>query len=313
MKYLSLIISIIALGAAGFIWWQSSQSPAPLYISAEPVDLGEVPESFLNARTLDIPEQLSFAGETVPLDIPDVRERLDRELHVNTYWHNNTIFLIKRANRWLPQMEPILEEYGIPDDFKYVTVIESNLMNEISPAGAVGFWQFMKPTAKEFGLVVARDVDERYHPLKATEAAAKYLKKSYEKFGNWTLVAASYNRGMAGVERALNKQNVSNYYDMFLNSETSRYMFRILAIKEIIENQEKYGFEIGQEHLYEPEALRYVEVNETIPDLVAWSKEQGINYKLLKRHNPWLRDDKLRLRDGESFEIGIPTEVITEY
>ena len=310
MKYLSLGLSVFALLIAGYVYWNNGSTPAvdpQMEFKAGPE---EIPESFFNAKTLDLPETLTFAGEEVPMDMADVRERLDRELHVNTYWHNNTIFLMKRAHRWLPQMEPILEEYGIPEDFKYVTVIESNLMNEISPAGAVGFWQFLKPTGREFGLTIARDVDERYHPLKATEAAAKYLKKSYEKFGNWTLVAASYNRGMAGVQRALDKQEVDNYYDMFLNTETSRYLFRVLAIKEIIENPEKYGFEIGEEHLYDAEPLQYIEVSESIPDLIAWSKEQGINYKLLKRHNPWLRDDKLRLRAGESFEIGVPAESV---
>ena len=308
MKYLSLVLSVIALIIAGIVYlYQPKQELVTIDPNLNMGTYDQIPQPFLNAKTLDIPEELYFAGEPVPLNEPDISERLDRELHINTYWHNNTIFLIKRANRWLPQMEKILEEYGIPDDFKYITVIESNLMNDVSPAGAVGFWQFLKATGREFDLSIEGDIDERYHPLKATEAAAKYLKKSYEKFGNWTLVAASYNRGMAGIQRALDKQGISNYYDLYLNNETSRYLFRVLAIKEIIENPAKYGFEIEDSHLYEVEPLRYVEVSETIPDLIAWSKEQGINYKLLKRHNPWLRDDQLQLRKGQSFMIGVPT------
>ena len=306
-KYLSLILSSVAIIVAGFVFFNSGDEvthdkEGTIFY---PPEESEIPK-FLNAKTLEIPNSMNFAGEEVPLAMADVRERLDRELHINTYWHNNTIFLIKRANRWLPQMESILEEYGIPDDFKYISVIESNLMNETSSAGAVGFWQFMEGTAKDFGLEVARDVDERYHPIKSTHAAARYLKKAYEKFGNWTIVAAAYNRGMSGLNRALKRQSVDSYYDLFLNKETSRYMFRILAIKEIIENPDRYGFEIDQKHLYDIEELSYIEVATTIPDLVSWSKDNGINYKLLKRHNPWLRDDQLRVKSGKSYKIGIP-------
>ena len=304
-KYTSLIISCLALFLGGYLFFRPN-SDSPVMQSPTEFHRDSIPPGFVNARTLDIPETLSFSGEAVPLEKPDVRERLDRELHINTYWHNNTIFLIKRANRWLPQMQPILEEYGIPDDFKYITVIESNLANDISSAGAVGFWQFMEGTAREFGLEVSRDVDERYHPLKATEAAARYIKQAYGKFENWTFVAAAYNRGMTGVKKAVDKQKVSSYYDLYLNSETSRYMFRVLAIKEILESPEKYGFEIKEEHLYSPEELTQIEITESIPDLVEWSNSQGINYKLLKRHNPWLRSDKLTVKRGKSYFIGIP-------
>jgi hypothetical protein len=258
------------------------------------------------AKSLAIPDSLFFAGEQVPLDVPDVRERLDRELHINTYWHNNTIFLIKHANRWLPQMEPILREYGIPDDFKYLTAIEGSFRNDKSPSGAVGYWQILKETGKEFGLEVTKEVDERYDPIKSTVAACKYLNRAYKKFGNWTNVAGSYNRGMAGLQRAITHQNDSIYYNLLLNEETSRYVFRILAIKEIIENPEKYSFNIESEHLYQEEKIRYVEVNKSIKDLVQWSIDQGINYKLLKRHNPWLRKDKLTVRKGKSYQIAIP-------
>lgn len=262
--------------------------------------------TYYSAKSLPIPDSLFFAEEPIPLTIPDVRERLDRELHINTYWHNNTIFLIKKANRWLPQIEPILKKHSIPDDFKYLTAIEGSFRNDISPKNAVGFWQFRKDAGKEFGLEITKEVDERYDPLKSTEAACKYLKKAYEKFGNWTLVAASYNRGMSGLQRAIDNQKENSYYDLMLNEETSRYVFRILAIKEIIENPSKYNFEIEEEHLYLPEKIKYIEVTESIDDLVTFAKSQNINYKLLKRHNPWLQKDRLSVKKGNKYQIAIP-------
>lgn len=261
---------------------------------------------YLNAISLALPEELSFAGERVPLEIPDVRERLDRELLINTYWHSSTIFLIKQANRWLPQIEKILAEQGVPDDFKYLTAIEGGFVNAVSPANAVGFWQILKSSGKENGLEITNEVDERYDPLKSTVAACKYLKKAYEKFGSWTDAAASYNRGRAGLQRAMDDQKVNSYYDLLLNDETSRYVFRILAIKQVIEHPERYGFDINAKHLYYPEAVKYVEVNEDIKDLVVFANEQGINYKLLKRHNPWLREEHLNVGKKKTYSIAIP-------
>lgn len=258
------------------------------------------------AVSFDLPEKVTFANEAVPLQVPDVRERLDKELQINTYLHSNTIFLIKRANRWLPQMEKILKAHGIPEDFKYLPLIESNLLNVVSPREAAGYWQILKTSGQEFGLEISTEVDERYDPLKATEAACKYLKQSYARFGNWTLVAASYNRGMSGLRKNLEEQRVDNYYDLYLNDETSRYVFRILAIKEIIQNPQKYGFRIEQRHLYTQEKLRYVGVSQTIPDLVAFAKSNGANYKLLKRHNPWLREKSLRVKKGKTYQIALP-------
>jgi membrane-bound lytic murein transglycosylase D len=262
----------------------------------------------LPAVSLDVPKNLTFAGEPVPLDVPDVYERLDKELQINTYFHSNTLFLIKRANRWLPQIEKILRENDVPEDFKYLPLIESNLLNDISPKNAVGYWQILKDAGKENGLEITDEVDERYDPLKATVAACRYLKQAHRKFGNWTLVAASYNRGMGGVERAIENQKVNSYYDLYLNEETSRYVFRILAIKEIVENPLKYGFRVNPRHLYEEEALRYVEVDETIKDLVTFAKEHKTNYKLIKRHNPWLRDERLTVKKNKHYRIAIPVE-----
>lgn len=274
--------------------------------SLAPADLDEGDMQPLPAITFDLPDSLSFAGEPVPMHLTDVRERIDKELHINTYWHNNTIFLMKRANRWLPQMEEILKRNGIPEDFKYLPLIESGLLNDISPKEAVGFWQILKSAGKENGLEITKEVDERYDPLKATEAACKYLKKAYKKFGNWTVVAASYNRGMGGMERALENQQVKSYYDLFLNDETSRYVFRILACKEIIEHPSTYGFKVSPKHLYLSEPLKHIEVNQTIPDLIAFAKQHGTNYKLLKRHNPWLRDERLTVRGKKTYTIALP-------
>lgn len=262
--------------------------------------------TWMPAVSLDVPATMSFAGEEVPLTTPDVFERFDRELHINSYMHNSTIFIMKRAGRWLPQIEPILKENGIPEDFKYMALIESALLNDVSPRGAVGFWQIMEDAGKELGLEIRDEVDERYDPLKATAAACKYLKKAHDKFGNWTLAAASYDRGMAGLDRALENQKVTSYYDLFLNDETARYIFRLLALKEIMEHPSKYGFNISEKHLYKPETLRYVEVDETVKDLVEFSITQGTSYKLLKRFNPWLREEKLTVRKGRHYKIALP-------
>lgn len=271
-----------------------------------PADLDETAVQPSAAVSFNLPKEIIFAGEKVPLHLADVRERLDKELHINTYWHNNTIFLMKRAHRWFPQMEAILKKHNIPEDFKYLPLIESGLMNDISPKDAVGFWQIVKSAGKENGLEITDQVDERYDPIKATEAACRYLKTAHKKFGNWTSVAASYNRGMGGIGRALESQQVDSYYDLYLNDETARYVFRILACKEIIENPSRYGFKVDPKHLYDAETLRYVTVTQTIPDLIAFAKQQGTNYKLLKRHNPWLRDDKLVVKKGSSYRIALP-------
>lgn len=310
MKSFSDFISLAGLVVLfGYISYKEfGQPPAPTAISDERVADIEYPVEDVPfpAVSLDVPETMSFAGEAVPLDIPDVYERLDKELQINTYFHSNTIFLIKRANRWLPQIETILRQNGVPDDFKYLPLVESSLMNDVSPKNAVGYWQILKASGREKGLEITDEVDERYDPLKATEAACKYLKQAYKKFGNWTLVAASYNRGMNGLERAIENQRVQSYYDLYLNEETARYVFRILAIKEIVENPLKYGFHINARHLYRQEPLRYVEVDETIKDLVTFAKNHNANYKLIKRYNPWLRDDRLTVKKGKHYRIAIP-------
>ncbi len=274
--------------------------------SLEPIQLEESGQPFV-AVSYDLPEGVSFSGEVVPLALPDVRERFDKELQINVYLQSSTLFLLKRANRWLPRIEEILKENQIPNDFKYLPLIESALLNSTSPKEAVGYWQILESSGKELGLEITKEVDERYDPIKSTEAACKYLKKAYGKFGNWTLVAASYNRGMAGVARDLEDQNVRDYYDLHMNEETSRYLFRLLAIKEIFEHPVKYGFKLKPEHLYQPESLKHIEVTESIKDLVEFSQAQGANYKLLKRYNPWLRQNKLTVKKGKKYQIALPS------
>jgi membrane-bound lytic murein transglycosylase D len=271
----------------------------------EPIPLQESERPFV-AVSYDLPKEVSFAGELVPLELPDVSERLDKELQINVYLHSSTLFLLKRANRWLPKIEEILIANDIPTDFKYLPLIESALLNATSPKDAVGYWQILEPSGKELGLEISKEVDQRYDPIKSTEAACKYLKKAYGKFGNWTLVAASYNRGRAGVASDMEDQRVTNYYDLHMNEETSRYVFRLLAIKEIFEQPDRYGFKLKPEHLYQPEPLKYIEVEETIKDLVAFAQSQGTNYKLLKRHNPWLRQTKLTVKKGKKYRIALP-------
>ncbi len=255
---------------------------------------------------LDLPENIDFAGEKVPMEMDDARERLDRELLVNTYWQSNTLLFFKRANRWFPVIEPILKQNGIPEDFKYLTLVESGLQDVVSPSGATGYWQFMKSASKEYGLAVNSEVDERYHIEKATEAACKYFRKAYDEFNNWTLAAASFNMGVSGLRWHLAKQEVISFYDLNLNSETSRYIFRLLAIKEILENPDQYGFHFRSEHLYQPYRTRVILVDSTVDNLYHFAKANNITYKDLKKLNPWLRSTRLRVAAGKSYEIKVP-------
>ncbi len=257
---------------------------------------------------LKIPDTVHFAGEKIPLTSPDLRERMDRELLVNTYWQSNTLLLIKRANKFFPKIEQILKNEEIPDDFKYLTLIESGLQNVTSPSGAKGFWQIMRNTGIEMGLEINSNVDERYNLSLSTKTACKYIKKAKNKFGTWTLAAASYNRGISGIQKNLNFQEVDNYFDLRLGSETSRYIFRILAIKEIIENPVKYGFIFDKVDLYTEIPVRNISVDTPIVSLSKFAKQFNINYKILKIHNSWLRQNHLNNRSGKKYNIEIPLE-----
>lgn len=278
-----------------------------LLINAVPEQKTEVtPEQKTTVRYY--PAEVDFAGEATPLYISDVRERFERELLVNANLDATTLLNIKRANRAFPIIEPILAKYGVPDDFKYLAVAESALLNAVSPAGAKGVWQFMENTARENGMEVNSEVDERYHLEKSTEAACKYLLGAKQRFGTWTLAAASYNGGITGVGRQIDIQKVTNYYDLLLTEETARYVFRILALKEIMKNPALYGFDVLPEELYKNLPSKKVEVDSTIVDLADFAKSQGINYKILKIHNPWLRDKKLMNASRKKYAIEIPLE-----
>ncbi|MGI9545964.1 MAG: lytic transglycosylase domain-containing protein [Flavobacteriaceae bacterium] len=258
--------------------------------------------------SIDIPEDLRFAGEKVPQEDPEIMERIDREFLVNTYWQSNALLLMKRSHKFFPIIEPILKKNGVPEDFKYLAVAESGLQNSVSHAGATGFWQIMKPTAREYGLEVNANVDERYHLAKSTEVACRYLKKYKKKYGSWTLAAAVYNAGTGSINRYMKIQQVDDYYDLLLGEETGRYVFRILAIKEILSNPDKYGFEIENQDLYNAVPTFNVEVDKPIENFAEFAEQYGISYKILKWHNPWLREPHLNNTTAKKYIIQIPNK-----
>lgn len=256
-----------------------------------------------------VPDKIDFAGQEIDLKRYDHRERMDRELMSFTYMHSSSMLIVKRANRYFPIIEPILKANGIPDDFKYLAVIESTL-NPLakSPAGAAGLWQFMPVTGKEFGLEVNNFVDERYHIEEETKAACKYLKQAYNKYENWICVAASYNAGQGRISTQMEKQMVDQAVDLWLVEETSRYMFRLLAAKAVISNPQQYGFLLKREHLYP--SIPYTEVTVTtgIDNLAQYAKDKGITFAQLKDANPWLRDTSLMNKSGRTYVLRIPTQ-----
>ncbi len=274
-------------------------------------------EDYFNANykvfSIRIPKNLNFAGEKVPITDFSVREAMERELVVNTYWQSQSLLLHKRANRWFPVIEPILKKNNIPEDFKYIALIESQLTNVVSPQGATGFWQFIESTATGYGMEINEEVDERYHVEKSTEAACKYFKEAYKIFNNWTLVAASYNLGMGGIQGQLNKQKVGNYYDLLLNEETARYVYRILAMKEIIGRPKVYGYMLRKKDLYPFIPTKKITVDSAIHDLADFAISQNINYKVLKLFNPWLRANSLSNADKKKYVIEIPKNGVQIY
>ncbi|WP_405326582.1 transglycosylase SLT domain-containing protein [Leeuwenhoekiella sp. LLG6367-2.1] len=259
-----------------------------------------------NVYAIPLPDEMDFAGEKLALNDPDIRERMDRELLVNTYWQSNALLLIKRANKYFPIIEPILKEEGLPDDFKYLAVIESGLTQAVSPARATGFWQILSSTGKELGLEVNDNVDERYNVELSTRAACKYLKNAKNNLGSWTLAAAGYNAGNAGISRRLREQDVHDYYDLLLGEETGRYVFRILALKEILSDPKKYGLNFTDKDLYNKVPTYKVEIDTPVTNFVKFAQGYGINYKILKLHNPWLREDHLNNSSGKKYYIEIP-------
>ncbi len=262
--------------------------------------------SLYNIYALTHPDKLDFAGETVPLYQHDVRERFDREFLVNTYWQSSSLLFFKRAHRWFPVIEPILAEHGVPDDFKYLALIESGLMNVVSPAGATGFWQILEGTGRDLGLEINEFVDERYHVEKATAAACEYLLDAKGRYGSWTMAAAAYNIGNSRLRRIMENQRVDNYYDLFLNEETARYVFRILAVKTIFEDPEASGYHFRQEDLYLPLTYYTLSVDTPVTDLVEFAFEHNTTYKELRNLNPWLRRYELPNPAGKRYTIKVP-------
>ena len=276
----------------------------------------EYQKAFLHSNkifSLVLPDKAEFAGEEASLGLYYVREGLDRELMVNTYWHSSTLLMLKKSNRYFHIIIPILKKHNIPEDFKYLALIESGLTNIQSQAGAAGFWQIVPGTAKNFGLEITDQVDERYHIEKATEAACKLLRGSYNKFGSWTLAAAAYNVGEGRISRELERQSASSYYDLYLPEETMRYVYRIIALKLLYEHPTEYGYFIRKKDLYPPIPTYTVSVDSSISNLPVFARTMKINYRLLKEFNPWLRSDKLTNAGKKKYMITLPKKGFEDF
>jgi len=292
--------AILLLLSAGFIF--------TLLVSADDkqAESPDYEEIALAAASWALPEAVSFAGEEMPLQNFDTRESLDRELNATAYRHGSTLLTIKRAGRYFPEIEKILAENGIPDDFKYLACAESDLANAISPAGATGIWQIMENTGREFGLTINKEIDDRYNLEKSTMFACSYFKKAYERYGSWTMAAASYNNGLSGLGEQVGIQKETNYYDLLLNEETARYIFRIVALKLVISDPAKYGFQITDPDLYPPVPYREVTVDTAVTSFEQFARHFGTNYKILKFLNPWLRKPFLTNSSGREYIIRVP-------
>lgn len=304
VKILSVATSIIAIVLVFNLFVHSSvPEPTP---EEDPAELSLFQQNY-SIHALPMPSELNFAGEEVPMNKTYVRESYDRELLVNTYWQSQTLLLIKRANRYFPIIEPILEAEGVPSDFKFLPLIESGFQERVvSPAGAAGVWQFLEGAAKDYNLEVNKEVDERYHIEKSTVAACRYLKKAYERFGSWTMAAAAYNAGPRGMERQVDRQKITSYYDLLLNEETGRYVFRILAIKSIMADPQKFGFHLGEDDLYPVIPTNDLVVTGAIADFADFALEHGTTYRELKDLNPWLRETFLLNPSQKTYTIKIP-------
>lgn len=254
-----------------------------------------------------IPQNLDFAGEPVPLNDTEVRERIDREILAICFWHSSIIQNIKFSRRYFPVIEELAKKHGIPDDFKYLAVTESSLRNATSVAGAKGIWQFMPETAESYNLFISKEIDERYNFYKASDAACQLLKRLKDKFGSWTLAAAAYNCGEGRVKERMSEQGGATYYDLVLPEETMRYVPRIIAMKEIMKNPAKYGYALGEEDYYEAmPKYKKVLINSSISHWPDFCKEHNITYKTLTVHNPWILGYSLNNSEGREFEVLIP-------
>ena len=311
IKYIVFPLSVLLIAGVSFLLLMSSTShqSGKENENQTNTDLS----SHYHLYSPSIPETLEFAGEKVPLDRYDVRESLDRELLVNVYWQSNLLLYCKRSYRYFPLIESILKKEGVPDDFKYLALIESGLTNAVSPAKATGFWQFMKETGISYGLEINDEVDERYHVEKSTYAACQYLKRSYKQHGTWSLAAAAYNMGDGGVKRQIERQKQSSYWDLLLNDETARYMYRILAAKILLSNPQSYGIKLQLTDLYQPLTVRTITVNTPIDNWVDFAAKHNMTYKEFKALNPWLRSDKLTNKSGKTYTITLIEQKDTDF
>ncbi|MBI4645918.1 MAG: lytic transglycosylase domain-containing protein [Bacteroidia bacterium] len=309
IKYKNIIIRCVTLIGAFFLFWSIFHLlNFTISNSGKQQTIIEEFRKFYNVYSVALPETLDFCGEQVPLEYFDVRESLDKELLVNIYWQSQTLLFLKRVPKYFPVIEPILKQNNIPDDFKYLAVIESGLMNVISPTGATGYWQFLKDTGIEYGLEITDEVDERYNLEKSTLAACDFLNKAFGKYNNWTMAAASYNTGMSSLDKQIEKQNERDYYNLVLNIETARYIYRILAVKLILEAPEKYGFHIHENDKYYQIPFYEIQVDSSVTDLVQFAAYYNTNYKILKLLNPWLRNKILTNNDKKIYTIKLPEQ-----
>ena len=301
------VVQGLGLAALVLVAWafafSMDSAPAALGANASLGAVDTLPQQVSPPR---IQAGLDFAGTPLPLERIGVRERMEKELLIGTFRHSSSLLTLKRSGRWFPMIEPILVDSGIPVDFKYLSVIESGLANAVSPSDARGFWQFMEPAAEEFGLRVDRDVDERYHVEKATRAACAYLNEAYRRYGDWLLAAASYNMGMSGVSRRLEEQQGTAYWDLMLNDETARYVYRLYATKQVMESPEQHGFRLAAEDWYAPIPTRDTILVDSVEDLAAFAMEAGVSYNALKTLNPWLRTDRLPIREDQYYVVRLP-------
>ena len=300
LSIIAIVLSTLTLSVQIFIFATGKTNDDEIYTQALKNDY--------RIYSPVLPDTIKFAGELVPMDVYYVREALDREILSNMYWHTNTILNMKRAYRHFPVIEPILKKHGVPSDLKYLAVIESGLLNVTSPAKAQGYWQFIKATGKKYGLEKTDEVDMRNSLEASTEAACKFLKALYAQFGSWTLAAAAYNCGENGLQRQINLQSVNNYYDLRLNSETARYVYRIVAVKLIMQDPQSYGFNLRYKDMYPQIPYRTVELKGQNVDLYDFAKDNGTTYKMLREMNPWLITNKLVNKENKTYIVKLPIE-----
>lgn len=300
ISVIAIVFSSLAIIGQIFIFATTKNDPDETYRKALQADY--------RVYCPVLPDSLSFCGETVPMDTYYVREGLDRELMVNMYWQSNMLLWMKRAGRYFPIIEPILKKNGMPEDLKYLCVIESGLLPVGSPAGAQGYWQFIKSTGLNYGLEITDEIDMRNHIVLSTEAACRLLKKMYQRFGSWSIAAATYNLGENGVAQRCTDQNIHNYWDLKMPNETTRYVYRILAVKMIMQHPQAYGYMIRHSDLYPPIPTREVTLTGQNVDLYAFAKDNGSTYKMLRDLNPWIQTDKLKNRGNKTYTVVLPAK-----